>query len=110
MSEQSTPRRIALGFHDALAPFVEQVEHHLRGENLSDAAKLLEADMAAAWYGFEPARTAEILQQISMQMDSSTPILNAVDRVLTATYDGQFDDQAYLSSVNYADVIEYLMH
>lgn len=109
MSEQSTPSRIALGDHDALAHFVEQVEHYLRGDNLSDAAKLLEADMAAAWYGFEPARTAEILQQISTQMDSSTPILNGLARVLTATSAGQFDDQEYLASVNSADEHEMFM-
>src|SRR5699024_12153733 len=99
MSEQSTPSRLALGDHDTLAHFVEQVEHHLRGDNLSDAAKLLEADMAAAWYGFEPARTAEILHQISTQMNSSTPIINGLARILTATTAGKYNDQEYIASV-----------
>lgn len=109
MSDQSTHRGIAVGDHDALAHFVEQVEHHLREDNISEVARLLEADMAAAWYGFEPARTAEILQQISTQMDSSTPILNGLARVLTATSAGQFDDQEYLASVNSADEHEMFM-
>jgi len=109
MSDQSTHRGIAVGDNDALAHFVEQVEHHLREDNISEVARLLEADMAAAWYGFEPVRTAEILQQISTQMDFSTPILNAVTRLLTATSAGQFDDQGYLASVNSEDQHEMFM-
>ena len=103
MTDESLPGRTPLGEYDALSRFVEQVEHHLHDGNLPEVAKFLESDMAAAWYGFEPARTAEILQKIPTQLNSSTPILNAVMRLLTATSAGQFDDQGYLATVDSDD-------
>lgn len=103
MTEASFPGRRALSDHDALARFVAQVQHHLHEGDLSTVAKLFESDMASAWYGFEPAKTAEILQQISTQLNSSTPILNAMMRLLTATSAGQFDDQGYLATVDSDD-------
>lgn len=109
MTDESFPGRIPLGDYDALSRFVEQVEHCLEQGDLPEVAKLLESDMASAWYGFEPAKTAEMLQQISAQLDSSKPILNAVMRLLTATSAGQFDEQEYLSTVDSDDPHEMFM-
>lgn len=109
MSEQTAPSRASLGEHDELAHFAEQVEQHIREGNIPEAAMLLEADMAAAWYGIEPARTAEILQQLLTEIGSSTPILKAVMSLLTATSVGQFDSQEYLATVNSEDPHEMFM-
>ncbi len=103
MPEHTNPSRATPGERNELAHFVEQVEQYIREENLPEAAKLLETDILAGWYGIEPARTAEILQLILTEIDSSTPLLKAVTSLLTATSVGQFDSQEYLATVDSDD-------
>ena len=42
---------------DKLAQFVQQVEDALAQQDYATAASLVEENIAATWFGFEPART-----------------------------------------------------
>lgn len=109
MSEHSALSKDALGVADELARFVEQVENHIRQNNIQEAAKLIETNVTATWFGFEPTRTVEILQLILSKLESPGPLFEAAMGLLTATTAGQFDSHDYLTTLNPDDPHQMFM-
>lgn len=109
MSEQTTPSRDTLALNDELAQFVQQVEEMIREHHISEAADLIESNVTSAWYGLDPIRTVEILQQILSTLKSPGPLFNAAIGILTATSAGQFDSHEYLATLDSNDPHEMFM-
>lgn len=100
MSHQSNPGDEALVPEDNLATFVAQIEAAIREERFQEAADLIEGSPAAAWFGMQPPRTIEILQQVVSKIPVHGSMLQAGYALLMASAAGQFDDQAFLATVD----------
>lgn len=85
---------------DELAVFIAEIEAALQQEHYQRAADLLEGNAAAAWFGMPPPRTMEILRLLVSKLPSHGSMLHAGYALLTATEAGQFDHEAYLSTVD----------
>ncbi len=88
---------------DELAQFVQEVETLLAGEDYRGAAKLIEENIAAAWYGFHPARSAEILDILIHEVGEAFPLVMAAYKILAASNAGHANTQAIQDAIDADD-------
>lgn len=100
MSHLNTPGDEALVSQDHLAAFVAQIEKALREERYQEAADLIEGSPAAAWFGMQPPQTVEILKLLVSKIPVHGSMLQAGYALLMASAAGQFDNQAFLATLD----------
>ncbi|NWN89511.1 MAG: helix-turn-helix domain-containing protein [Micrococcaceae bacterium] len=103
-----TPDRIHLrgepaSARDALALFAEAVENAIREENYPAAARLVETDIASAWFGIQSARLTEILHLFVTKNVTPCPLLKVAHQVLTTSTAGQLSSRELLASIDLND-------
>ena len=88
---------------DALALFAEEVETAMREENYQAAARLVESDIASAWFGIQSARLTEILHVFATRHTSPCPLLKVAHHVLTTSAAGQLNGRELMASIDLDD-------
>ena len=88
---------------DKLAQFVQQVEDVLAQQDYAAAASLVEENIAATWFGFEPARTSEILKLLTEEVGEAAPLVTAAYRILSASQAGLTNTQALQDQLDSED-------
>ena len=79
-----------------VCPRCRKIEAFIATESFDDAARLLEDNLAALWFGLHPSRMASVLE-ILIQTLPTPPLLVAAHRILTASEAERADAYAFLS-------------
>lgn len=72
-----------------LARNVEQIEQALSRGDYEEAARLIEADWQAAWFGFNTSRFLEIMTFLVPQLKTPSRLFTLVHRVITSRKQGE---------------------
>lgn len=88
---------------DDLAILIADIETLIADENFDDAADLLDANIAAVWFGMQPARIADVLETLLSNLPSPAPLLIAAHRILTATTMDRLDSRELVSKIDTDD-------
>lgn len=88
---------------DDLSVLITKIETFMRHGNFDDAANLLEANIAAAWFGIPPAQMARVLQTLLTELPSPPLLLTAAHRILTASRADRIDSHELLSKIDTDD-------
>lgn len=88
---------------DDLAILIANIEAAISNEHFDDAAHLLEDNIAAAWFGMQPARMADMLHTLVSKMSSPPILLVAAHRILSASRAGRLDNGELLSRIDSDD-------
>lgn len=88
---------------DELSALVAKVEALFATESFDDAARLLEDNLAALWFGLHPSRMASVLEILIQTLPAPPLLLVAAHRILTASEAERADAYAFLSEVDSDD-------
>lgn len=103
MSDQPHQNGKTLPEWDDLSALVAKVETSIHGKHFEDAAHLLEENIAAVWFGMQPARMAVVLETILDKLPSPPQLLVAAHRILTASRADRIDSRDILSRIDSTD-------
>ena len=98
LSDEGEPSSV-----DELTAFVRRVEDALAIRDYAAAASLIEENLAATWFGFEPARTSEILKLLTHEVGDAAPRMAAAYRILSAAQAGHPNTQALQDKLDMDD-------
>src|SRR5699024_10853076 len=88
---------------DELSALVAKIEAFIATESFDDAARLLEDNLAALWFGLHPSRMASVLEILIQTLPAPPLLLVAAHRILTASEAEREDAYAFLSEVDSDD-------
>ena len=88
---------------DDLSVLVAEVEAAIWDEHFDDAARLLEVNIAALWFGLRPARMAGVLEIILENLPSPPRLLIAGYRILRASRAERAESRKSLSDIDSED-------
>lgn len=88
---------------DDLAELMQHIKDVIAQDDFQTAASLVEANIAAVWFGIPPSEMVEILQNLLNHLDSPTPLLQASYRILSATLTGESSSRELLATIDSDD-------
>lgn len=88
---------------DELAQLAQSIEYAIEREEYFTAAAIVEKHLAATWFAFHPARTAEILEVLAHEVGDATPLVTAAYKVLSANNAGHTNTQALRDTIDHDD-------
>ncbi|NLZ98752.1 MAG: hypothetical protein GX920_08050, partial [Micrococcus sp.] len=88
---------------DDLSVLVAEVEAAIWDEHFDDAARLLEVNIAALWFGLRPARMAGVLEILLENLPSPPLLLIAAYRILKASRAERAESRKSLSDIDSED-------
>lgn len=91
------------GPRDELARIVGQIRDVLALQDYHVAAQLVEANIAAVWFGFDPADLTGVLRRIAHHVGNEAPLLVAAYEILTASSRDETNAPALLERLNLHD-------
>lgn len=83
-----------------LARNVEQIERAIRSVDYQEAARLVEADLQAAWFGFNTGRFLEVITLLAAELKTPSRLLTLLHRVVTAPKQGELFSRETIASID----------